>query len=236
MKTLIVLAIICTLTLQQTVLVASSTTNTLITSPSSATINVEPYHTSNNPGFIGYGAQWLWQASGSSWPNNYVNNFQSNFYASCNGSASLIIAADNVFSASINGGSAMTGNDWTRPQMFTIKVNCGHNTLVVNVTNKDKASPAALIFAVTQDPSICPNCIGALSYYDVNTCSCKCTQGCNCTGINKLYAWNDYPICGCKCAVWLKCPDNQYFNTNNCTCQCKPVSCLPGFTQDLKTC
>ena len=56
MKTLVVLAIICNLALQQTVLVSSSTSNTLITFPTSATINVEPYHTTNNPNFIGYGA------------------------------------------------------------------------------------------------------------------------------------------------------------------------------------
>lgn len=236
MKTIIVLAIICTLTLQQTVLVASSASNTLVTFPSSATINLEPYHNANNPNFIGYGAQWVWQASGSSWPNNYINSFQSNFYASCDGAATLVITADNVFSASINGGPAMGGSDWTKPQKFDIKVNCGFNTLTVNVTNKDQSSPAALIFAVVQDPSVCPKCTGLFSYYDVNSCSCRCIQSCSCTALNSLYMWYDYPTCGCMCAKSLICPANQYFNANTCTCQCKPVSCLPGFYQDPKTC
>lgn len=236
MKTLIVLAIICTLALQQTVLIASSATNTVVTFPSSATINLEPYHNTNNPSYIGYGAQWVWQSSGSTWPNNYVNNFQSNFYASCKGAATLIITADNIFSASINGGPAMTGSDWTKPQKFSINVNCGPNILVVNVTNKGSLTPAALIFAVVQSPSVCPNCTGLFSYYDVNTCSCRCTKGCRCTVVNSLYTWYDYPTCGCMCKKSLVCPANQYFNSNTCTCQCKPVACLPGYYQSPKSC
>lgn len=58
-----------------TILLASNTTNTIITSPPGATIVPEPYHTANNPNFISNGAQWLWQSGGQSWPDGYTVSF-----------------------------------------------------------------------------------------------------------------------------------------------------------------
>lgn len=173
MKTFIAFALICVIGLQQTVLVTSGTNNTIITSPASVNIGVDSYHTTYQPNYLGNGAQWIWQNGGTSWPDLYVVSFKTEFYASCQSPATLLITADNIFSASINGGPAMTGADWTQVFKFSIeKLNCGLNTLVVNVTNKDNQSPAALVFAVVQDQSSCFKCRTPLSYYNVNTCSC----------------------------------------------------------------
>lgn len=70
MKGLIILAFLCMLARQQNVLLSSSTSNTIITNPLSSSIAVESYHTTNNPNFIGYGAQWLWKGGSTTWPNN----------------------------------------------------------------------------------------------------------------------------------------------------------------------
>jgi hypothetical protein len=159
MRKAITLSLLLVLALQQTVLLSSSSSNTIITSPISAPAVLEPYHTGANPNFISNGAQWLWQAGGQSWPNGYVAVFQTQFYASCKSPAILTITADNSFSASLNGGAAMTGNDWTKIYKFDLaNLLCGPNTLVISVVNLDEGSPAALIFAVTQDQSACFKC------------------------------------------------------------------------------
>lgn len=238
MKSIIALALICAIGLQQTVLVTSNTNNTVITSPASVSVGVDPYHSTYQPNYLGNGALWIWQSGSGSWPNLYSVHFKTEFYVNCQSPATLIITADNSFSASINGGPAMTGADWTKTFKFTLqKLNCGLNTLVVNATNRDQQSPAALIFAVVQNQSSCFTCRSPLSYYNFNTCSCQCIKGCdNCKEVNPLYTYHPYPVCGCMCAKILECPANQHFNRNTCACQCNRIICLPGYHQNPKTC
>lgn len=138
MKRIIAIALICVIGLQQTVLVTSNINNTVITSPASVSIGADSYHNTYQHNYLGNGAYWIWQSGGVSWPDLYVVHFKTEFYASCESPATLLITADNIFSASINGGVAMTGGDWTKTFKFTLqKLNCGLNTLVVNVTNRD---------------------------------------------------------------------------------------------------
>jgi hypothetical protein len=118
------------LSLQQTVLIASQPSNTIIVP--SQTVVVEPYHTAYNPNYLGssIGAQWLWKAGGQSWPDGDTLAFEAYFYAECTNSAELRITADNVFSAFVNGGSAMTGNNLTRIYSFKLtNLVCGSNKL-----------------------------------------------------------------------------------------------------------
>jgi hypothetical protein len=68
MNKAVLIALLCTLSLQQTVLLKSDVTTTIITSPSSFDTAIEAYHTTNNPNYIGYAAQWIYKKGGSSWP------------------------------------------------------------------------------------------------------------------------------------------------------------------------
>jgi hypothetical protein len=149
----------------------------------------------------------------------------------------LTITADNSFTARVNGGSAYTGDDWRKIYTFTIKnIKCGLNKLVVSTVNADRNSPAALIFAITQDQSRCYQCASPLSYYNRDTCRCECIDRCNCLTANRLYVWQGYPTCGCKCRLINFCGDIQYFNQRTCSCRCKKIACLPGYYQHASTC
>jgi hypothetical protein len=173
MKLILLLSFLCMIAMQTNVLLSSSTSNTIITAPASQTVAVETFHTTNNLNFIGYSAQWLWLAGSDSWPNNYKATFQASFYADCLSTGTLIITADNIFSASLNGGPAMTGNTWTNSYSFTVdNIQCGLNTLIINVTNLDSNSPAAVIFAIVQEPGSCYTCRSPLSFYNRDTCKC----------------------------------------------------------------
>jgi hypothetical protein len=173
MKSILLLALLWALSMEATVLVSSGLNNTIITSPSNKTVVIEKYHTTNNFNYISYNAQWLWKAGGESWPSQDTVVFRSQFYADCQSPATLIITADNIFYASLNGGSAYTGNDWTKKYQFTLsKLTCGINILIFTVINKDPKTPAALIFAVIQDQTNCYGCKSLLSYYNLNTCRC----------------------------------------------------------------
>jgi hypothetical protein len=164
--------------------------------------------------------------------------FTAKFYAKSTKNATLTITADNTFSAKLNGGVAFTGNDWTKKYTFTLcNLVCGENTLVITVINQDAGSPAALIFAVTQDQSKCFECLSLLSYYNEKTCQCECISGCkSCYQANPLYCYKDYPVCGCACSRELSCGSCKHFNKNTCACECDSVSCLPGYKQSESTC
>jgi hypothetical protein len=70
MKELLLFGLLCTLAVQQTVLIASSPSNTLITSPAGQTVIAEAYHNTNNPNFIaGSGARWVYKNGPAGWPD-----------------------------------------------------------------------------------------------------------------------------------------------------------------------
>jgi hypothetical protein len=145
------------------VLVSSNLTNTIITSPPNTTVVIDTIHI---PNFISYNAQWLWRAGAG---DTVV--FQSSFYASSTSPATLLITADDIFSASLNGGIPFTGSVWNKIFQFTLNnLTCGINTL--NITAINKGGPAGLIFAVTQDQTDSFKCASPLSFYNPNTCQC----------------------------------------------------------------
>lgn len=173
MKEIIMLALLCSFSLQQTVLLSSSTTNTIITSPTNYVVALEAYHNANNPNYIGYGAKWLYKNGSDSWPAGDKVSFLANFYADCQANATLLITADNIFSASLNGGTAVTGNWWYTVYKFTLtNLKCGLNTLTINTTNLDAGSQAAVIFAVVQNQTKCYDCLTPVAFYNKNTCKC----------------------------------------------------------------
>ena len=173
MKRILLVTLLCALTLQQTVLVASGVSTTAIVTPAATAIVLEPYHNTNNPNHLP-GAQWVWKTGGQSWADGDVATFESVFYADCSSAPIVLkITADNEFSASLNGGAAVTGNDWRVINTFTMSgLVCGTNKLQITVVNRDGNSPAALIFLVEQDQSKCYQCETALSFYNRNTCQC----------------------------------------------------------------
>jgi hypothetical protein len=139
MKQIILLALLCAFSLQQTSLISSNTSNTFVTSPANQFTVVEAYHTTNQPNFIGFNAKWIYKNGTDAWPNGDSATFAASFYADCQSSAILIITADNIFSASLNGGAANGGNDWTKIYRFTLtNLICGVNTLIIRVVNLDQ--------------------------------------------------------------------------------------------------
>ena len=82
-----VFALLCLLALQQTVLIASQPSNTVIVP--SQTVVSEPYHSTNHPNYLGssVGAQWIWKSGGQSWPDGDTLVFEANFYADCSSTA-----------------------------------------------------------------------------------------------------------------------------------------------------
>lgn len=173
MKVIALLAVLCVLSLQQTVLLSSSTSNTIITSPANTPIGVDSFHNTNNLNYIGFDAQWLWKNGSSSWPNGDTVTFQAQFYADCGNSATLYITADNSFTASLNNGPAMTGNTWTANYTFQLSnIQCGLNTLIITAVNLNGGSPAAVIFAVVQNQVGCYSCRTPLAFYNRDTCKC----------------------------------------------------------------
>ena len=76
------IALLCVLTLQQTVLVASGVTTTTIVNPSGEKIALEPYHNRVNPNHLP-GAKWVWKSGGEGWAEGDTVNFESVFYADC---------------------------------------------------------------------------------------------------------------------------------------------------------
>jgi hypothetical protein len=107
----------------------------------------------------------------------------------------------------------VTGNDWRRIFHFTLSnVRCGVNTLEVTTINQHEGTPAALIFAVSQDEKTCYECHSPLSFYNPHTCSCQCVQPPICVSLNPKYSWQPYPVCGYRCGMRGKCEEGQYWD------------------------
>ena len=62
-KKIALIALLCALTLQQTVLVASGVATTTIVKPAGVKIALESYHNRVNPNHLP-GAQWVWKSGG----------------------------------------------------------------------------------------------------------------------------------------------------------------------------
>ncbi len=157
MKGLIIFCLLCTLAVQQTVLFSSSASNTVLIFPSGQTTVSSIFHESSAAfaNYIGLGAHWVYKSGPDSWPTGNTATFKAQFYADCTLQGTLVIAADNVFSASLNGGPSMSGNDLKKKYSFPVRIECGLNTLVITVTNLDVNSPGGVIFAVTQNQDRC---------------------------------------------------------------------------------
>ena len=99
-------------------------------------------------------------------------NYQTTFKADCTSEAYLIIAADDSFIATLNGCNTFKGSDWRIVFRFPLKnLKCGVNTLVITVENSGAKTPAALIFAVTQDQCRPVACLPGYSQ-DKSNCAC----------------------------------------------------------------
>jgi len=104
MKVIILLALICTLSMQATVICRSSTDNTMITAPSNYYIVYDEYHEKYHPNYLGSKARWIYKNGTGGWPLNDYATFYTVFYADCTNNAYLYITADDAFTASVNGG------------------------------------------------------------------------------------------------------------------------------------
>ncbi len=73
----------------------------------------------------------MWKSGGEGWAEGDTVNFESVFYADCSsGPITLKITADNSFSATLNGGAAVTGDNWTKVYSFGMTgLLCGVNKL-----------------------------------------------------------------------------------------------------------
>lgn len=234
---LIILALICTFSMQEVSLFSSNTDNTLITSPKDYYPVLQAYHTKIHPNYIGYGAQWLYKNGGDSWPAGDQATFTAYFYSSCQNVASLVVSADDSFSATVNNGQAMTGDKYLSIYRFEVKnLKCGVNTITVTVSNKGAGTPTAIIFAIVQDQTTCFQCLTSLAYYNRYTCKCQCVDRSTCPRSRPRYVWKNYPVCGCECNTVDKCSSGYYFNKLTCRCECNPTACLPGYEQSLNTC
>jgi hypothetical protein len=182
-KKIALFALLCALTFQHTVLAASGVTTTVIVNPPGQQIALEHWHSTHSPNHLP-GAQWVWKSGGQGWLDGDSVWFETIFFVDCtSGEITLKITADNEFSASLNGGAPVTGNDWNIVYSFTMSgVACGVNMLRTRVINRHDHTPAALIFLIEQDQTQCYKCAGISSFYSRSTCQCECTN-----------PWNRYP-------------------------------------------
>ena len=177
-KKIALIALLCTLTFQHTVLAASGVTPTVIVNPPGLQIVSEPWHSTYTPNHLP-GAQWIWKSGGSQWGEGDKVQFETTFYVDCTaGAITLRITADNEFNATLNGGSPVSGNDWTTVYSFAMSgVQCGVNKLQTSVINRHEGSPAALIFLIEQNQSQCYQCPGASTFYSRTSCRCEYVNG-----------------------------------------------------------
>lgn len=135
----------------ETVLIKSHPSNTVITSPSGQSVGISSWNTGQLPNYLENGAQWIFQAGGDSWPNNYEAKFEAQFYADCLKSTKLKIAADDIAKITLNGqtAGACGGLDWKTIYTIDLFIVCGINKLTFEVTNIGGHS--GFIFAVIQD-------------------------------------------------------------------------------------
>lgn len=237
MKNILILGLLCTIALQQTILLSSSATNTIVTDPPGYKVAVEDFHSIRNPSYINFYAQWIYKNGSDQWPAGDNATFFTEFYADCLKNATLIVAVDGSFVATLNSKNVFSGNVSIHAYKFNIdNLKCGVNTLSFFVSTRFDQAPTAIVFTVVQDQTACYNCATPLSFYSREACKCQCVDKSSCPAGHPLYKWNDYPICGCKCDKNLSCKENQYFNANKCSCLCIPKACLPGFVQSSSSC
>lgn len=232
----LLVGLLAAVVLCQTLLISSSTTSANILSPPGYTLVAESYHTTNNPNYLGNGAQWIWLNGTSSWPIGFTAKFQALFYVDCpQVGAILKIAADDQFTANLNGATVGTGTNWKEVCTFNVKLKCGWNELNVEVVNTYGYTPAALVFSIEQDQSNCYDCSrNPSAFYNRNTCQCECSTKCAC--LSKFQNWFDYPTCGCKCKYPVDCIPTRYWDNPSCSCLCKPIWCPKGLVQSSSTC
>jgi len=100
-------------TLNQTSIVLSNPSTTTIISPTGNFVVQESYHTTNNPNFLGTGAEWIWLNGSDAWPVGFNATFLTVFNVNCpQVAATLSITADNIFNAYLNGVFVGNGSEW----------------------------------------------------------------------------------------------------------------------------
>lgn len=176
-------------------------------------------------------------------PIGYLATYTITFYTDCpqNG-VTLYYATTGSSYVQLNGEWILTGDypfPSTKPHKVLLKqptLKCGCNVIKVLVYNAWWASPAALIYSLSQDTTGCYNCTNlGVTFYNKNTCQCECaSEACDCK--NTAKTWFNYPYCGCVCSKSLICAANKYFNRQTCTCDCQPKCCPAGYVQDPSTC
>jgi len=134
MKAILLLALVCTITLQHAVLLKSAPENTKVTYPKHSYTVLEEYYEKYHPDFIGYGAKWVYKNGCGGWPIGDKTTFVVNFYADTTSEAYLVIAADDSFTAVLNGCETFKGQNWRTVFRFCLKnLKCGVNSLVITV-------------------------------------------------------------------------------------------------------
>ncbi len=156
----------------QRVLLISDPSTTTIISPQGKKTSLEKWYTTSMPGRIGDQAQWLGIEGMDGWPDKYQATFTASFYTDCpSQSGTLILVADDVHIAYINGKPVGTGGGWNTTFTYKIELVCGVNNLTIVVINYVSSTAGALTFKIIQDTSDCYKCNPA-TFYNFDTCSC----------------------------------------------------------------
>ncbi len=154
----------------QKVLLISDQYTTSISSSQGKNVSLEKNKNTNYPDFIGDHAMWLGIEGMNGWPDQYQATFTASFFADAT-EATLILTADDVFIAYINGRPIATGQNWLKSFTYKINLTCGVNNLTIVVINYNADSPGALIFKVVQDTTESYKCYPA-AYYNYGKCNC----------------------------------------------------------------
>ena len=83
MKAIILIALLCTLTMQEAVLLASCPANTIVSVPSKHHTVYQEYYEKYHPNYLGYNAHWIYKNGTGERPLNDYATFFSVFYADC---------------------------------------------------------------------------------------------------------------------------------------------------------
>lgn len=129
-----------------------------INSPPVAALPVISIANNINPGHIfGAGIDWIQ----STVPGVGSITYQSNFYASCTGPTTLLIAVadpSSVYTVYLDGVVIGSGSN-ADPRKFPVKLECGSHSLTITISSKiSKLVNPGLIFVLNQDQSSCFNC------------------------------------------------------------------------------
>lgn len=132
--------------------ILQSSTSTTITSPAGQSSILSTVFNTNPGAVLGTGINWIQ----SSVTGPGTKTFESPFYASCTGAATLNITAYSTFTAYLDGIVIGSGSNVNKIYTFPLNLSCGSHILKVIVTSYDKTP--TLIFIVNQDQSNCYNC------------------------------------------------------------------------------